>query len=157
MDAANHSMRPAASRREFLANLVLGAGVALGLGGLAFRFAQFLYPVIPPVKLVQVLAGKTEDIPNDGVRAVKLPLGPVMLSKTGAEIRALSGICTHLGCVVQWKPEIKRFVCPCHQGVYNIDGQVISGPPPRPLQSLKVVIKGDQVLVVMEEPQKENV
>ena len=119
------------SRREFLANLIMATGVALGVGGLAFRFAQFLYPVIPPVKLVQVFVSKTADLP-EGVRTFKLREGPVVLTKTGQEIHALSGICTHLGCIVKWQEDKNQFVCPCHHGIYDIDGRVVSGPHREP-------------------------
>ena len=45
----------------------------------------------------------------------------------------LSNICTHLGCGVRWDDQAKAYLCPCHNGVFNIDGSHRSGPPPRPL------------------------
>ncbi len=50
--------------------------------------------------------------------------------------KALSAICTHLGCQVEWKRDQEEFVCPCHKGTYAIDGTVLSGPPPAPLHEL---------------------
>jgi len=134
----------------------MGTGVVLGLCGLAFRFAQYLYPVVPPVKWVQVFAGKISDISEGGVKMLTLPQGTVMLTKIGTEIHALSAVCSHLGCIVKWHPDINRFICPCHFGNYDINGNVLSGPPPRPLTRLDVVLRGDQVYVVMEEMQKEE-
>lgn len=49
------------------------------------------------------------------------------------DILILNSRCTHLGCTVNWKAEAQAFVCPCHDAKFNIDGQVLSGPPPRPL------------------------
>ena len=51
-------------------------------------------------------------------------------------VRALSGTCTHLGCQVGWDGATNTFRCPCHGGVYEADGRVASGPPPRPLDTL---------------------
>src|SRR5580692_7465609 len=105
------------TRRDFLADVVLGTGTALGLGGLAFRFLQYLYPVVLPVKMVEVAAGNAGDIPAGGVQLVHLAEGPVMLQKTGNEVRALSAVCTHLGCIIQWDARAGKFVCPCHHGM----------------------------------------
>jgi menaquinol-cytochrome c reductase iron-sulfur subunit len=64
-------------------------------------------------------------------------------------VRALSATCTHLGCQVQWDGAKKRFLCPCHGGVYDASGQVVSGPPPAPLTVLetRVDTTADSVLV----------
>jgi menaquinol-cytochrome c reductase iron-sulfur subunit len=64
-------------------------------------------------------------------------------------VRALSATCTHLGCQVRWETADKRFICPCHGGVYDATGKVVGGPPPRPLDSVetKVDVAADTVLV----------
>jgi Rieske Fe-S protein len=71
----------------------------------------------------------------------------VFLVKSGDNVKALSSTCTHLGCRVSWDAEAKQLKCPCHGGVYDRTGAVISGPPPAPLPSLSTRIDGDQVLV----------
>ena len=145
------------SRREFLANLIMTAGVACGLGGVAFRFAQYLYPVVPPVKWIEVFASALSDIPENGVRMIYLPEGPVILEKLGTEVRALSAICTHLGCIVRWHAQAHEFICPCHGGRYRLNGTVVSGPPPRPLHKIQVVVRKDQVYVRMQSRKEEQV
>jgi cytochrome b6-f complex iron-sulfur subunit len=145
------------NRREFLADAIMSVGAMLGLGGLAFRFLEYLYPVVPPVKFIEVFASKESAIPPDGVRFVNLREGPVMLEKTGDEVRALSAICTHLGCIVHWHPGRREFICPCHGGVYAKNGQVISGPPPRPLPKIAVQVRSDRVFVRMRAQKEENV
>ncbi len=60
---------------------------------------------------------------------------------------ALSPVCTHLGCTVRWDPKAKEFQCPCHGGVYNAQGEVVSGPPERPLARLEVEIEGGNLLM----------
>ena len=60
---------------------------------------------------------------------------------------ALLSTCSHLGCSVDWKPEDEKFRCPCHGGVYNQQGEVIAGPPPRDLIRLGVKIEEEVFFV----------
>ena len=65
------------------------------------------------------------------------------------QIRAISALCTHLGCQVRWAGDEQKFRCPCHGGVYDAGGNVLEGPPPRPLESIEARIDpaGGVVLV----------
>ena len=56
--------------------------------------------------------------------------------------------CTHLGCPYRWDADKKVFLCPCHNGVFGVDGQVISGPPPRPLNRYAAKVTGDRVMTL---------
>ncbi len=58
--------------------------------------------------------------------------------ESGKGYRALSATCTHLGCGVSWDDAKKQFQCPCHKGVFDRDGKVVSGPPPRPMDRFEV-------------------
>lgn len=71
----------------------------------------------------------------------------VFLVKTGDNVRALSSTCTHLGCRVSWVAEAQQLKCPCHGGVYDKTGAVVSGPPPAALPTLSTRIERGQVLV----------
>jgi Rieske Fe-S protein len=62
----------------------------------------------------------------------------VFLVRDGDQVKALSATCTHLGCQVRWDTEGKKFRCPCHGGAYDAQGQVVDGPPPRPLDTIDV-------------------
>ncbi len=64
-------------------------------------------------------------------------------------VHALSATCTHLGCQVRWDAASTTFRCPCHGGVYGLDGAVVEGPPPRPLDRVDVRIDpaGTDVMV----------
>jgi len=62
----------------------------------------------------------------------------VYVDKDGDGYRALSATCTHLGCRVAWNAQTKHFHCPCHGGIYDRDGKVISGPPPAGLTRVNV-------------------
>jgi Rieske Fe-S protein len=66
------------------------------------------------------------------------------------EVIAISAACTHLGCIVTWDEEQQIFKCPCHDGRYSPEGQVISGPPPRPLRRHKTKIEDGRILLATE-------
>jgi len=81
------------------------------------------------------------------VRMVLVDERPVFIVRSANEVRAFSALCTHLQCVVQHSAERKRFECPCHGGVYTLDGTNVAGPPPRPLEELAVTIAAGTVIV----------
>ncbi len=58
-----------------------------------------------------------------------------------------SPVCTHMGCNVSWTDRERKFKCPCHGGEYDIDGNVIAGPPPRPLDRLAVKVEHDELYI----------
>ena len=135
------------SRREFVANLVLTAAGFLGVGGLAARFLQYLYPVVPPEEIVEVPAGRRDLVPAGEGMVLGLPTGQVALVDAGGELRAFSAVCTHLGCIVRWEPEMDHLYCACHGGMFDRGGQVVGGPPPRPLPQYPVEVREGQVFV----------
>lgn len=65
---------------------------------------------------------------------------------------ALSRRCTHLGCTVPWDSEQARFACPCHSSIFNIRGEVIQSPAPRPLDYFPVAIENGHVKVNVTKP-----
>ncbi|MGG6239403.1 ubiquinol-cytochrome c reductase iron-sulfur subunit [Nodosilinea sp. AN01ver1] len=62
-------------------------------------------------------------------------------------VLAVSPICTHAGCTVDWDRGQELFICPCHGGRFNPDGTVSGGPPPKPLTTFEAKIEGDQIMV----------
>ncbi len=59
----------------------------------------------------------------------------------------VSRVCTHLGCIITWESDNTRFFCPCHAGIFSPTGQVLGGPPPRPLPTLKIAVQGEDIWV----------
>ena len=57
------------------------------------------------------------------------------------QLTVYNGRCTHLGCAYSWQPSQNQFACPCHAGVFGLDGRVLAGPPPRPLDTLPVRVE----------------
>ena len=106
-------------------------------------------PEIPEAAPPSVNAGKAAAIaPNTG-KIVPFGTQPVIVVRTSTgELRAFSGTCTHLSCTVQYRPDIERIWCACHNGHYDLTGRNVEGPPPRPLDRYDVVLKDDDVLVV---------
>ena len=74
-------------------------------------------------------------------------IGVFMLTDNGRDFIAMSNICTHLGCRVRWIADQHIFLSPCHFGVFDREGNVISGPPPRPLDRYEVKVENDQLLI----------
>jgi Rieske Fe-S protein len=113
---------------------------------------SFLYPVwryvIPPAAAEpatdSVIAGKvTEFKLNTGV-VMKFGTKPAILVRTSdGEFKAFTAVCTHLECTVQYKSDTSQFWCACHNGMYDLSGNVVSGPPPRPLAAFKVNLRGE--------------
>lgn len=67
------------------------------------------------------------------------------------DITVLSDVCTHLSCKVRWSPKQSVFVCPCHDGVFDHNGNVVSGPPPRPLDRFKTKVENGQLFIYVED------
>jgi len=132
------------SRRGFL--------VAAGAAGLCY-VAALGYPVYrylaSPAEMAASAAAVTEVTLKD---AQKLPAGSALMFKFGPSPAmlihhtdniwvALTAVCTHLGCTVQYEPDQNRIHCACHGGVYDPrTGANVSGPPPRPLKLFKVTV-----------------
>ena len=129
--------------------------VLLG-GGLFASVASFLYPVLrylipPPVADLggdEVVAAKVADLKPNGSKIFRFGTRPALLLMTATgEYRALSAVCTHLSCTVQYRNDLRQIWCACHNGMYDLNGRNISGPPPRPLEAFQVHIRGDEIVV----------
>lgn len=94
-----------------------------------------------------------DKIPEDGVRKIEIEIETlnksfkIFLVKKEDSLLALSPVCTHLGCLVNYDRDSMEFICPCHGGRYNINGEVVAGPPKEPLHRLPVKIENKKVYV----------
>lgn len=70
-----------------------------------------------------------------------------VLTENGRDYIAMSNICTHLGCRVRWIPNNEQFYSPCHNGIFDKQGYVVAGPPPRPLDRYEIKIENDQIYI----------
>lgn len=135
------------SRRRFLSSAFMSLGLALGMGTLFVRFGQFLIPKPKAKEFEEILIAKDTDIPDNAPLPVEVAGSKALLLRTKEGLVAFSRKCTDLGCLVSWDNSREQFICPCHQGVYDRNGKNIAGPPPRPLDRLDVVKKGEMVYV----------
>ena len=78
-------------------------------------------------------------------RRVKERFAIVRDPKAASGLAALGTTCSHLGCGVSWNGVRKAFLCPCHGGVYGPGGEVLAGPPPKPLTRLPLVVSGGRL------------
>ena len=74
-------------------------------------------------------------------------LSAYILTENGRDFVGMSNICTHLGCRVRWIAERQQFFCPCHDGIYDKQGNVVSGPPPRPLDRYELKVDNEQIYI----------
>ena len=75
-----------------------------------------------------------------------------MLVRTdNQEVKAMSTVCTHLGCTVQWEKDKQEFYCPCHGGRFDKNGKVIAGPPPAPLDTYPTDLEGDNIFIYFKD------
>jgi cytochrome b6-f complex iron-sulfur subunit len=135
-------------RRDFLKVLISGG--LIGFTGI------ILYPLIaylkPPkqreVEVSSVLAGKISDFEKGSGKIIRFGSKPVIVINTAENnIRAFSATCTHLDCTVQYRKDMGVIWCACHNGKYDLNGRNISGPPPKPLEEFRVIIKGEEIYV----------
>jgi len=143
---------PKGSRRSFL-NFVLGGGLIAWAGSVLYPVVSYLRP---PAEtggdVASVKWGAASDFAPGTSAIVKFGRKPVILIRMDdGEFRALSATCTHLDCTVQFRSEKRDIWCACHNGVYDLRGQNVSGPPPRPLAPYAVnIVDGDVVISRME-------
>ena len=91
-----------------------------------------------PASSVAVNSGEIFRFGNEPGIVIRTPDG---------ELRAFDGMCTHLDCIVQYRGDISRIWCACHNGHYDLAGTNIQGPPPRPLPRYTVNVQNDQIIV----------
>ncbi len=125
------------SRRAFL----IGLAAALGGGWLGAALHRLF---LAEPRTVEPARIRLADLASGG-RLIVTYAGKPVLVRQGADgqVEALSLVCTHLGCTVEWDEENQGFRCPCHEGKFDAEGRAIAGPPKLPLQRLKVRHEGD--------------
>ena len=136
------------SRWVFLQGLLKGGVLAL-FGAAVYPIARYLYPPRGGEPSVSsAVAAKAGELAVNTAKIFRFGNRPGMLIHTPqGQLKAFSAVCTHLNCTVQYDDEASVIWCACHNGKYDLNGQVISGPPPRPLEAYQVNVRGDEVVV----------
>jgi cytochrome b6-f complex iron-sulfur subunit len=130
-------------------NILLGSGIVASV--VSFLYPAIRYIIPPPVGEStnrSVVAAKVGELKRNSGKVFKFGSEPALLVLTAdGTYRAFSAVCTHLSCTVQYRPDLHQIWCPCHNGLYDLEGRNVSGPPPRPLQAFEVHVQGDDVVV----------
>lgn len=139
------------TRREFLVNLAVRGGL-LSAGVLfIWNILRYIYPKLGAPTFRKVMIAKAGELEPGQVKEVRFGEQILFLVNINGKYKVFSSACTHLGCRVRWEENNQRFFCPCHRAVFDKDGKVLSGPPPRPLDEFKVEVEGKFVYMWVEE------
>jgi cytochrome b6-f complex iron-sulfur subunit len=134
------------SRRKFLGSCLGGIALAAA-GAAAYPLYRYLAPR-PAGSTEQKITIPANEVPAGGAKFFEFNgATAVVVRKQDGRLIALSAVCTHLGCIVQWQRDKEQFLCPCHAGLYTAEGTVVSGPPPKPLARLPFTVTGDVITV----------
>ena len=135
-------------RRRFV-EILLGAGIIASI--ISFLYPVLRYLVPPPVADLggdEIVACRVGDLKPNTSKIFRFGTRPGLLLLTAdGQYRALSAVCTHLGCTVQYRGDTHQIWCACHNGLYDLSGRNISGPPPRPLEEFEPHVRGTEVIV----------
>jgi Rieske Fe-S protein len=141
---------PADTTRRRFVNWWLGTTAGAFLVSVLYPLTRYLIP--PPVAestaASVTLPFKADDVkPNTG-QIFKFGNRPAILVRMASgELKAFSAVCTHLNCTVQYRADLGHIWCACHNGHFDLNGQNIAGPPPRPLDGFVVNVRGTQIVV----------
>jgi cytochrome b6-f complex iron-sulfur subunit len=132
-------------RRRFL-NWFLNSSLVALFAAVGYPVVRFMSPpAAPESSTSRVEAGRTNDpeLLEKGYKIVRFGPEPVILIRVApGDLRAYSATCTHLACIVEYQQAKRRIWCNCHNGEYNLHGQVVAGPPPKPLAKYDVHVLG---------------
>ena len=133
-------------RRSFLKLLTSLLGLS-ALGAFTYPLFRFLLPVETGARTRTIEVAKSE-LPVGASKDVMIGVTPAIIINTRDKgFLAFSRVCTHLGCLVIYDQERQVFICPCHAGTFDLEGKVISGPPPKPLPKFSVRVEGNNLVI----------
>jgi cytochrome b6-f complex iron-sulfur subunit len=128
------------TRRDFFNEIAMAALGIAGLGASVVTYRFFSPNVLfePPSSF---RVGNPDQYPVDSVSFIEDQQVYIVRTKDG--FYAVSAVCTHLGCITQWKPESNQIACPCHGSKFMRDGRKIEGPAPNPLPHFAIALTAD--------------
>jgi cytochrome b6-f complex iron-sulfur subunit len=143
--AANHKVGNEISRRDFLNEVTVGALGIAGLGSVVVTY-QYFSPNVLFEPSTTFRAGNPDLFPLHSVTFLQDQ--QVYIVRMPEGFYAVSAVCTHLGCITQWKPDADQIQCPCHGSKFRTDGTKVEGPAPRPLPHFAISLTADGELLV---------
>ena len=144
-DATTAVVNSEVSRRDFLNDVAAGALGIAGLGAMVVTY-RFLSPNALFEPSTTFRAGNPDLYPVNSVTFNQDQQVYIVRIQEG--FYAVSAVCTHLGCITQWKPDANLIECPCHGSKFKSDGTVVEGPAPRSLPHFSITLTPDGELLV---------
>jgi len=142
------------TRREFLRRMGVFGALILAMGAFLRQLLVFFSPSMKKTPTHKFLVAKVDEVPLGQAKEITIQGKPVFVVHLESGFKVFSGVCTHLGCIVKWEPNNDRFYCPCHKGVFNREGDVMEGPPPRPLDEFVVELDENLVFIQVADKRK---
>ena len=141
-------IEPQVTRRRVI-SVVLGGGLLASLVSFFYPIVRYLVPPqVADLGTDEVVAAKIADLKSNSAKIFRFGSRPgLLIMNSDGTYLALSATCTHLGCIVQYRPDLREVWCACHNGLYDLNGRNVSGPPPRPLELFDVHLRGDDIIV----------
>jgi cytochrome b6-f complex iron-sulfur subunit len=134
-------------RRRFL-KLVLAFLASITLLSFVYSFLKFLVALPARTAETKKLIIRKNEIPSGDAKDIIYRNTPaVIINRSDKGFIALSRVCTHLGCLVEYNRGKQRLTCPCHAGNFDLEGNVLSGPPPKPLTAIPLRIDGENIVI----------
>lgn len=133
------------SRRRFLGRCLAALG-ATALGGTLYPAVQYLRPW-EAGKGIQRVEMDLRELPVGTAKTILYRGLPTLIIHSAGGVVAISAVCTHLGCIVKWQEERKMLFCPCHAARFDLDGRVLGGPAPAPLEIYPVTVADGKAVV----------
>ena len=136
-------------RRKFL-NWFLGTTAGAFMVSVIYPLSRYLIPpkVEESTAHTVTLSLKPQEVKQNSGQIFRFGSQPAILIRTpGDELKAFAAGCTHLACIVQYRPDISHIWCACHNGHFDLNGKNIEGPPPKPLEEYAVNVRGEQIVV----------
>ena len=129
--------------------MILGTSLLGWIGSVLYPVISFLIPPkIVEAKISSMKAGPATDFQSNSGKILKFGRKPVILiKKSDDSFAAFAATCTHLDCIVQYRTDTQQILCACHNGIYDLNGRNVSGPPPRPLEQFSVNIIDNEIVV----------
>jgi Rieske Fe-S protein len=146
-------------RRRFLCGMVGGGAAALGatVAGPLGAYVGNLRSEPPPDFLV--LTRDEYDVAPGESRIVSYGPLPALVLRTPApqgELRVFVALCTHLDCIVGYERNADTILCACHEGRFDLEGRVVSGPPPAPLRVMHFIERDGKLFLALEKKNLEK-
>lgn len=135
--------------RRSLLNWFLGTSAGAMCASVLYPVVRYLVPPdIPEAATSRTVACREGELKaNEGKIFAFGGRAALVIRGEEGEYKAVSAVCTHLNCTVQYRSDVKQIWCACHNGFYDTNGRNVSGPPPRPLDSYKVNVVNGEVVV----------